>query len=335
MNTRIFLGINWSKHNSGGLVTGLVIQFQTPGKIKTIKFNQLIMKCILTIILACFSYSVAGQTSAKDYRPYFQIASYATYKLKTGSPDDYIHIMKSLATEYKQFPLDYPKLGALLFEKDTSSALSYMGLAISKGYSLGSLQNHFEKEEDKEYIEEKLNDKYIQFLNQRNNDFVIFLESLIKTDQLYRAETFGLPDSIRYIKQDSIDLRNLMMLKSKIEQYGWPSYSMVGSDYAGVAFIVVLHGTRQFAPDSEVFQFFESLLLNELKSGNFSPISFSNWIDQYYSVYQKLEQPYGSMANAKGVLYPINDIEECNRNRFSIGLPPLSEHLLLTGYRLN
>jgi len=292
------------------------------------------MRLILISIFFFYSYFAVGQTTAKDYRQYFQISNYATYKLKTGSPNDYINLMKSLATEYKQFPLDYPKLGAMLFEKDTASALSYLGLAVSKGYSLGSLQSHFEKEEDKEYIEGKLNDKYIEFLNQRNNDFVTFLDSLIKTDQLYRAETFGLPDSIRYMKQDSIDLRNLMMLKSKIEQYGWPSYSMVGSDYAGVAFIVVLHGTRQFAPDSEVFRFFESLLLKELKNGNFSPVSFSNWIDQYYSVYQELEQPYGSMANAKGVLYPINDIEECNRNRFSIGLPPLSQHLLLTGYRL-
>src|SRR5690554_2512759 len=96
------------------------------------------MRLILISIFFFYSYFAVGQTTAKDYRQYFQISNYATYKLKTGSPNDYINLMKSLATEYKQFPLDYPKLGAMLFEKDTASALSYLGLAVSKGYSLGS-----------------------------------------------------------------------------------------------------------------------------------------------------------------------------------------------------
>lgn len=292
------------------------------------------MKFILTFLFLCYSFFGVGQTSGKDYRQYFQLANYATYKLKTGSPNDYINILKSLATEYNQYPLDYAKLGAMLFEKDTSQAMFYMRLAISKGYDLTSLQNKFEKEEDKVYIKENLNDDYNEFLSNRNNDFAIFLDSLIETDQLYRAETFDLPDSIRFMKQDSIDSTNLMMLKTKIEQYGWPGYSMVGHNYAGVAFVVVLHGTRQFDKESEVFQFFESLLMDELKKGNFSPISFSNWIDQYHSVYLKKEQPYGSMANADGVLYPIKDVEKCNKNRLSIGLLPLNQYLLLNGYKV-
>ncbi len=57
-------------------------------------------------------------------------------------------------------------------------------------------------------------------------------------------------------------------------------------------------------------------------------------MDQYHAVYLKLEQPFGSMANADGMLFPIKDIEECNKNRLSIGLLPLNQYLMLTGYRI-
>lgn len=274
------------------------------------------------------------QNSSLDYRQYFQIADYAKYRLDTGHPEEYQQLIQTLSPQFNQYPYDNAKLGVMLYKSNKKQAVFYLKKAIEKGYSLSSITDKFDKQKDKDYLSEQLAQDHTDFLNRRNNEFVRFLDSIAELDQLYRAQTFDLPDSVRFEKQRIIDSSNLLGLKNRIEKFGWPGYSKVGCNHAGIAFIVVLHGTRQFPIESDIFQFFQTLLLEEIKLGNFAPVSYANWIDQYHAWTLKDAQPYGSMADPNGVLYPIESIQLCNTNRLSIGLCTLEQYLQITGYTL-
>ena len=40
---------------------------------------------------------------------------------------------------------------------------------------------------------------------------------------------------------DSVDNKNLTRLKEIVDQYGWPTYSLVGKEAANAAFLIVQH----------------------------------------------------------------------------------------------
>ncbi len=286
---------------------------------------------LLPLILVLNIFNVYCQ-KWDDYRQYYQLSNYANFLLFEGDTSNYMDIMYSLSEKYENNPFEYAKLGVIMFNYDTTKSLVILRKSIKHGYPLSSIISKFEKLNEKNFIEKELSQDYSTYLRNVDTVYVKFLENLIKSDQKYRGAQWNLPDSIKFLKQNRIDSLNLLKLTEKIKESGWPNYTRVGVANAGIAFIVVLHGTRQFEYNSEVFNFYKTLLFSEIINGNFDPISYANWIDQYHVWFLKKEQPYGSIADPEGYLYPIKSIEDCNTNRLCIGLSTLNQYLKMNQY---
>ncbi len=279
--------------------------------------------------------SNAQKDSLVDYRNYFRISKEANYLLFKGEVDSATTVLTKQSYTYKNFPFDYLKVGRKLLEQNSiDSSLVFLELAIMAGYDLSSIVENVNNIELKNTLTTRLMDCQVQFEKQRDNNYLSFLDSIAKIDQMYRAETFGLEDSVRFKLVHNIDSNNVLSLKKMIELNGWPSYRKVGYKYTSVAFIVLLHGLRCYDYDSDEFIYFRGIMEEEIMNGNFDPNSYANLIDQYHAWILNKPQIFGTMADQNNILYPIIDINELNKNRYSIGLNSLDHYLEMKGYQM-
>lgn len=116
-------------------------------------------------------------------------------------------------------------------------------------------------------------------------------------------------------KNDKI---NAQLLKWTFENYGYPSVQkigLIGND--GV--FMPMHPLFSHMIDAKEYSYFKAKMLEYVKSGDCIPKDYANMVDRHDLQIDKVEMPYGSYPSYSAVI----DTMKVNRNRKTIGLPPL------------
>ena len=134
-------------------------------------------------------------------------------------------------------------------------------------------------------------------------------------------------DSLAVAQANIFDAANLKRLKQIIKEHGWPGKSLVGEDGSSAAFLLV-----QNAADDTVFQReVLNLLKRAFRQGEVSGQDLAVMTDRV-RLKEGLKQLYGTQAHPVAgslVVDPIEDEEQVDNRRASLGLIPLGEYLNL------
>jgi hypothetical protein len=122
----------------------------------------------------------------------------------------------------------------------------------------------------------------------------------------------------------AIDARNTAWMKEVVDQHGWPGKSLVGTDGAQKAWLLVQHADQDRAFQKRCLP----LLAGAVKKGEASPEHLAYLTDRV-KVADKEKQVYGTQFHEVGGKmepYPIEDEANVDKRRKEVGLPPLAEY---------
>jgi hypothetical protein len=125
-------------------------------------------------------------------------------------------------------------------------------------------------------------------------------------------------------KMQEIDARNTAWLKGVVDKHGWPGKSLVGTDGAQKAWLLVQHADHDRAFQKRCLP----LLGGAVKKGEASPEHLAYLTDRVRVADQE-KQVYGTQfheVSGKMEPYPIEDEANVDRRRKEVGLPPLAEY---------
>lgn len=130
-------------------------------------------------------------------------------------------------------------------------------------------------------------------------------------------------------KQDAIDKKNRRKLDRIIERYGWPTKSMVGKDASEAAFLIVQHS------DLAYLKRYFPLLKAAVARGEARP-DHAAMMEDRILMNEGKKQIYGTGLQTDDVtkglkLWPIENEEEVDARRASVGLPPMAEFFKFMG----
>ena len=125
------------------------------------------------------------------------------------------------------------------------------------------------------------------------------------------------------IRMETNDKENTLRLKEIVEKYGWPGRTLVGTEAAACAWMIVQHSDWNVVVQRQ--------LLNEMKKMppcEVEPTNLAELTDRVLNNEGK-NQFYGTSArreNGKLVPKPIEDEAKVDKRRAELGLQPLAEY---------
>ena len=125
-------------------------------------------------------------------------------------------------------------------------------------------------------------------------------------------------------KMQEIDASNTARMKEVVDKNGWPGKSLVGTDGAQKAWLLVQHADQ----DRDFQKRCLKLLAGAVKKGEASPDHLAYLTDRV-RVADKAKQVYGTQfheVDGKMEPYPIEDEANVDQRRKEVGLPPLAEY---------
>jgi hypothetical protein len=135
----------------------------------------------------------------------------------------------------------------------------------------------------------------------------------------------GKKDSPAVKRLSEIDRENTERMKEVVKQHGWPGKSLVGTDGAQAAWLLVQHADHD--------RLFQKRCLDLLKvaveKGEATGEQLAYLTDRV-RVGEKKPQVYGTQlqwADGRLRLQPIEDEANVDRRRKAVGLPPLADYL--------
>lgn len=163
------------------------------------------------------------------------------------------------------------------------------------------------------------------------------LLKMLEDDQKYRNEVGEVekmtlpPDEMQkrvsalWEKQNEVDRRNIKRLAQIINKYGWPGRSMVGREGSTTAFLIIQHADLSYQKK------YFPLLKEAVGKGEADPDDAALLEDRILMGEGK-KQIYGTQlrlneATKKLELWPIEDEENVDARRASVGLEPIADYL--------
>jgi hypothetical protein len=125
-----------------------------------------------------------------------------------------------------------------------------------------------------------------------------------------------------------IDRRNTARLKEILDRHGWPGKTLVGTQAAHAAWLLVQHADHDLP-----FQKRCLALLAEAVTRGEAVAQDLAYLTDRVRVAEKKEQVYGTQLRQEGGTFkpqPIEDEANVDRRRRQVGLPPLAEYLKLS-----
>jgi len=120
----------------------------------------------------------------------------------------------------------------------------------------------------------------------------------------------------------SIDAESTAFVESMIDQYGWPTFDMVGRDGANAAWLLAQHADEH----PELQQRALALMKPLADAGQADPAKLA-YLTNRVLVAQRTNQIYGTQftADPDGIQrpFPIEDAEQVDKRRARVGLPPM------------
>jgi hypothetical protein len=167
------------------------------------------------------------------------------------------------------------------------------------------------------------------------------LERILETDQMHRmrmddvqkahghnsSQVQELMQTMR--KQDSL---NLIKVKSILDKHGWLGADMIGKQANLALFLVIQHSNQRTQEK------YLPMMREAVKKGD-AEASALAYLEDRIALGQGKKQLYGSQfgtdANGKMYVLPLEDPDNVDKRRQSVGLPPMAEHVKLFGATWN
>jgi len=164
------------------------------------------------------------------------------------------------------------------------------------------------------------------------------LERLKKDQQIRRnpevlkffAETSGKNRDITALdnpalqKMLRIDRDNKNWLKQVVKQHGWPGKTLVGTDGAHAAFLLVQHASLDLAFQKQCL-----MLMQHAPKGEVAAVEIAYLLDRVRLAEGK-KQRYGTQVEMKYGKWIVRDVEDpcqLDQRRKEVGLPPIKDYL--------
>jgi hypothetical protein len=125
-------------------------------------------------------------------------------------------------------------------------------------------------------------------------------------------------------RMEETDEHGLLRLKEIIAEYGWPGKSLVGTEAAGAAWLLVQHSDRDVVFQRSALEAMKKLPLCEVENTHFA------YLTDRVLLNEGKKQLYGTMLrkeNGKFVPKPIEDEDNVDKRRAELGLQPLAEYI--------
>jgi hypothetical protein len=162
------------------------------------------------------------------------------------------------------------------------------------------------------------------------------LVEMVRVDQIMRERVvaavadvdFNAPPTDEWIalvdEQDQLDEANGRRLEEIVEQYGWPTFDMVGQEASSAAQVILQHGSldrkRRLLPELEEAVANDQALASDLAMVQDS-IRVADGRNQIYGT------AFVNGPNGEMMLHPIEDPDSVDERREAVGLPPLEDYL--------
>ena len=163
-----------------------------------------------------------------------------------------------------------------------------------------------------------------------NFDLINQLDSIYQTDQEYRLiiQSQGYKEEDIKSFQKSIhysDSINLKKVRKILDHYGWLGTDVIGKRGSKALFIIIQHA------DLNVEEHYLPLLKESVKNKKVSPQHLA-YLEDRIAVYKGNKQIYGTQIgrNEKTLEFyvmPLEDPDNIDKRRSSIGLEPFAEYL--------
>ena len=317
--------------------------------IKKISINRFAIG-LYSLAFFVFIYLSANKTFAQDatvnYMPYYELCNDARLFLHNKEYQKSLNKYEEAFSKYYGFEDDYTDAVKASLKLDNSKKT--FELLKEKLLKTGwfndeifdsTFQTFLKSNEGKKYVEEK---KKWEDENRKTIDPSVygFIRAVDATDQYGRA---GFNKLLRAYMTDSVfklfkpelieytDSVNFTRLKKHISTYGFPGRKKLGGkDYMHT---IVLHLYNYNEKTDSLsafkrakFQYLDSVLLQQVNLGEFSPWHYAYATDYSLSIIKS--SLYGVNQFFK---FPIKDIENVEKRRKAIGLMSLKQQCILSG----
>ena len=134
----------------------------------------------------------------------------------------------------------------------------------------------------------------------------------------------GAPSKEAMAQIVDVDAQNTARMHEIIDEYGWPTLSMVGDDGASAAWLLVQHADR----DNEFQRRCLELMKPLVDSGEVSAVDVAYLTDRV-RMHEGKPQVYGTQfrrSNGHWEPYPIEDPDRVDERRVALGVPTLAEY---------
>ena len=142
----------------------------------------------------------------------------------------------------------------------------------------------------------------------------------VRTDLIKRGELFG----GYHPEMEHVHNVNADSLEALVNDYGWPSQTLVGAEAAKAAWLIVQHAISKPQFQRRCL----ALLKEEAQNQRFEP-SLVATLEDRIAVFEGRPQIYATQFDwdARGEMsaVPIDDPDNVDARRLKVGLPPLSD----------
>ncbi len=156
------------------------------------------------------------------------------------------------------------------------------------------------------------------------------IRAMVKADQQLRMEAIELLKQGKMTKEKAdklsdIDRHNTNQMKQIVKTYGWPTFTLVGRQAAGDAWLLVQHADL----DPKFQRLCLDLMGPLLDQGEVSKANYAYLTDRVLSAEGK-KQIYGTQfvqgKDGRWNPKPVEDPENVDRRRAEMGMPSLAEY---------
>lgn len=192
-------------------------------------------------------------------------------------------------------------------------------ISLRKGKRWKALLETIQQNKEKE--DAKLNQSLIKELDSIRVEFSKYRGKMNDTVVEYGYDSQEMRDLEKTIvKMDSI---NLIRVEFILDTYGWPGPEVIGVEGDTTLFLVIQHSNQKTQEK------YLSMMQEAAKQGRIGPDQVARLEDRV-AIRQGKKQIYGTQvtndATGRSVFYPIEDINNVNIRRDSVGLEPLEEY---------
>jgi hypothetical protein len=303
----------------------------------------------LLAFFICFYLTVnksLAQEAAVNYMPYYELASEARLLMYNKEYQKSLSKYEEAFSKFYGFEDDYTDAVKASLKLDNSKKT--FALLKEKLLKTGwfndeifdsTFQTFLKRSEGKKYLEEK---KKWEEENRKTIDPSVFgfIRAVDATDQYARAgfnkllRTYMTDSVFKLFKPELIeytDSVNFTRLKKHISTFGFPGRKKLGGKDYMHTIILHLYNYNEKTDSLSAFkrakfQYLDSVLLQQINLGEFSPWHYAYVTDYSLSVVKT--SLYGVNQFFK---FPIIDIENVEKRRKAIGLMSLKQQCTLSG----